>query len=122
MPRYFATDEERKYFRDYRRNKYQNDPEEKARIKKRMQERLQGIRDWYRSLKDNQPCADCGVKYIWYKLDYDHLGDDKEKAVSRLVALRCSKERILKEIAKCELVCANCHRERTYNRANPSLA
>jgi hypothetical protein len=31
-----------------------------------------------------------------------------------------SREAILKEVAKCELVCSNCHRNRTYER-NHSL-
>lgn len=62
------------------------------------------------------PCADCGVSYPPYVLDFDHLGDDKLDNVSRLVGSKASEEAIRSEIAKCEVVCSNCHRERTHER------
>lgn len=69
---------------------------------------------WVISLKD-KPCKDCGKKYPHYVMEFDHLGD-KEFSISN-GTLRClSKKRILEEMSKCELVCANCHRERTYRR------
>lgn len=79
----------------------------------------QEISEFVRELKDNQPCADCGVRYPYYVLHYDHLGD-KAECVSILKAQGATKERILEEINKCELVCANCHAERTHQRMAPS--
>ncbi len=67
------------------------------------------------ALKDNQPCTDCKVRYSYYVMQYDHIGTDKTLAVSRLIA-RASWARVLEEIAKCELVCSNCHAERTHQR------
>jgi L-lysine 2,3-aminomutase len=48
-------------------------------------------------------------------MDFDHL-DDSEKLddVSRLT--RFTKKKLLTEIAKCDVVCSNCHRERTHQR------
>lgn len=46
-------------------------------------------------------------------MDFDHLLD-KFKNVSRMTAYKW--DRIEAEIAKCELVCANCHRVRTFAR------
>lgn len=67
-------------------------------------------------LKD-APCTDCNVKYPPYVMQYDHIADNKVMKVSRLLG-RASWDTVLAEIAKCELVCANCHAVRTYVRAN----
>jgi len=58
---------------------------------------------------------DCKVIYPYYKLEYDHRDPSlKKNHVSSLVTQ--SRKIVLEEIAKCDLVCANCHRERTHNR------
>lgn len=46
-------------------------------------------------------------------MDFDHQRD-KLKAVSQMAQNGYGEERILKEIAKCEIVCAVCHRIRTF--------
>jgi hypothetical protein len=48
-------------------------------------------------------------------LDFDHL-KDKKYNISRMIHDGFSWAAIKKEIAKCEVVCANCHRVRTHNR------
>lgn len=61
----------------------------------------------------SRPCADCGVQYPHYVMDFDHRGDKKFNiGASRNKGLR----QVLAEIAKCDVVCANCHRERTHGR------
>jgi hypothetical protein len=68
-------------------------------------------------LKDNQPCKDCNVQYRHYVLDFDHRPGEKKLAnVNVLVKRGATREIILAEIAKCDLVCANCHRIRTWKR------
>ncbi len=47
--------------------------------------------------------------------DFDHTGDDKSDSVSQLMS-KGSFEAFVAEIAKCEVVCANCHRIRTRSR------
>lgn len=59
------------------------------------------------------PCADCGNVYPPHVMDFDHLRD-KTLNVSHMVTY--SIKRLTDEIAKCEVVCANCHRERTFRR------
>jgi hypothetical protein len=72
------------------------------------------IRNFVRKRKENVPCVDCGVKYPYYVMDFDHL-EDKKFNISYLAAT--GRIGTLKmEIAKCEIVCANCHRKRTYER------
>lgn len=63
------------------------------------------------------PCMDCGIKYPYYVMDLDHrLGVEKGFGLNLAVSTRKSVEAILAEIAKCDVVCANCHRERTHMR------
>ena len=71
---------------------------------------------WARSLK-NGPCVDCGRHFHFAAMDWEHPEDNKLANVSDLVRKAYSKARILEEIAKCELVCACCHRIRTYERS-----
>lgn len=69
------------------------------------------------SLKQNKPCSDCGVVYPPYVMDFDHLPNvTKIVELSDAVGKKFSRQRILDEILKCELVCSNCHRIRTHNR------
>lgn len=60
------------------------------------------------------PCMDCKISYIPYVMDFDHVRGIKVKNVSLMRYF--SEPAILSEIAKCDLVCANCHRIRTFNR------
>jgi hypothetical protein len=66
-------------------------------------------------LKEASPCTDCGNHFPHYVMQWDHLSDKKYN-VSKAVQDGLSIETIEKEIAKCELVCANCHCIRTHNR------
>ena len=59
------------------------------------------------------PCVDCGESDALV-LEFDHLRDKSFEIAAALVDR--SWERILEEIAKCEVVCANCHRRRTVRR------
>ena len=49
-------------------------------------------------------------------MQFDHLGQDKDRDVAALVLSPVSLARLETEIAKCEVVCANCHAERTHQR------
>jgi 5-methylcytosine-specific restriction endonuclease McrA len=59
-------------------------------------------------------CTDCGEKDP-IVLEFDHTGKiQKVKDVSRMLSGHYSWESVLKEIDKCEIRCANCHRRKTY--------
>jgi hypothetical protein len=64
----------------------------------------------------NRPCMDCGNSYPAVCMDFDHVLGKKLISVSLLPSTRYRWERIEAEIAKCDLVCANCHRLRTQKR------
>lgn len=79
----------------------------------------QKLAEWFEKLKGSGPCIDCEMSYPPYVLDYDHVRGRKILAVSEMLTRGFSKARILEEIAKCELVCSNCHRIRTHKRRTP---
>lgn len=72
------------------------------------------IRLWINAQKEKSPCEDCRVSYPYYVMDFDHLSDKKYE-MNKLIN-SCSMVKIKAEIAKCDLVCSNCHRERTFQR------
>jgi hypothetical protein len=55
-------------------------------------------------------------------MDFDHINPDKKDSnVGRLVWGLTPWDKVLAEIEKCDLVCANCHRLRTYKGGNRPL-
>lgn len=61
------------------------------------------------------PCADCGAD-DWRVLEFDHVRGEKLFNVCEIMAKPV--ELVVAEVEKCESVCANCHKLRTYKRAN----
>lgn len=56
---------------------------------------------------------DCENTYDHYQMDFDHRpGEVKKEEISRIKTFKLAKE----EMLKCDLVCSNCHRVRTWNR------
>lgn len=85
----------------------------KAQYQERNREKKEKLRDIVRHEKD-RPCMDCGVRYPYYVMDFDHR--DPSKKLSNIAQLISwgSESRLREELAKCDLVCSNCHRERTH--------
>lgn len=96
----------------YRREHYYGNKEPYiARAKKQRNE----VRSLVRKIKESNPCVDCGNFYPFYVMDFDHLGiEEKLAGVNMLTSFGVKK--VLAEIDKCELVCSNCHRGRTWHR------
>jgi len=61
-------------------------------------------------------CADCAVADV-VVLEFDHVRGVKRNAVATLVHGAASRRTLDDEIAKCDVVCVNCHRERTRSRS-----
>lgn len=68
------------------------------------------VREVIEKAKD-VPCTDCGEKYPHYVMDFDHR--DRATKKINVGATRSMKE-TLAEIEKCDIVCSNCHRIRTW--------
>jgi len=71
-----------------------------------------------RSAKD-APCVDCGGRFPPECMDFDHVRGTKSFNVGTRARGRW--ELLAAEIAKCEVVCANCHRTRTVNRRKKAV-
>ena len=69
-------------------------------------------------IKMARGCADCGYRGHPVALDFDHRpGVDKLFTIGQDARRKWSE--IEAEIEKCDVVCSNCHRIRTYRRNNP---
>jgi hypothetical protein len=118
---YYKTHGRSEYQRQFQAQRYKNDPVYRAKHKRYMADRTERrkkeIRAWIFQLKSSTPCADCKNKYPPVCMDFDHLpGTDKLNDVAQMTGGWNSLEKVKQEVAKCELVCANCHRLRTQNR------
>jgi hypothetical protein len=69
---------------------------------------------YIKSEKD-KPCADCKIKYPPYVMQFDHIKGRKSFTIGSAY-MNKTMAQIKYEIAKCEVVCANCHAERTHIR------
>lgn len=82
----------------------------------RQKRRGRKIRSYVQEFKQAAGCADCGEHYPYFVLQFDHVGTDKVKGIAQMLSGKMSIEDLAIEMAKCEVVCANCHAIRTYNR------
>lgn len=73
-------------------------------------------REYVAWLKSNTPCKDCKKYYPFYVMDFDHVDGTKVANITVMTNGYRPFMQLLMEIAKCEIVCANCHRERTQKR------
>lgn len=72
------------------------------------------VQEMIRSMK-RVPCIDCKRTFGWWVMDFDHVRGKKCFDLS-LAHRRSGKHKALLEAAKCDIVCANCHRDRTHAR------
>lgn len=79
-------------------------------------DKRQKARKLVMELKTGQPCLDCKETFPHYMMDYDHVRGTKKGNIE-VLARTSTIEDVLEEIAKCDLICSNCHRHRTYMRS-----
>ena len=68
---------------------------------------------------EKSSCIDCGIKDARV-LEFDHRPEEEKKFdISRAISGSTRSWQSIKlEINKCDIVCSNCHRIRTMERAN----
>ena len=66
--------------------------------------------------KEKKGCADCRQHFPHYVLEFDHMPGFHKIDVVYRVLRNYGEEMAWKEVAKCEVVCSNCHKIRTYQR------
>jgi hypothetical protein len=70
------------------------------------------LRAWLAQYKAGLMCAGCGETHP-ATLDFHHTdATTKERTLGDAVRAMWSRRKVLAEIAKCEVLCANCHRKR----------
>jgi hypothetical protein len=93
--------------RKYKSKHYQDN---KLLYAKRDRERLERNRQWLEEYRKTCVCSVCSESRS-VCLDFHHTDpNEKVMTISRMVKSRFSVERIQEEIAKCVVLCANCHR------------
>jgi hypothetical protein len=112
--------------RDYNR-RYQKLYYEENKTKRRSEvaNRRKDIRKWFDDFRRNSECAVCGLngKDCPWLLDFHHTDPaNKENSISYLVNNGYSKKRILSEIEKCEVLCANHHRQHHWEKRRNKLS
>jgi acetylornithine/succinyldiaminopimelate/putrescine aminotransferase len=109
MP-YKNIEERRAYARSYGKDYYQRNRQhllaKQAEKNKRLRERQ---RQWLIDYKRGLVCMRCGENHP-ATLQFHHRNQqDKEFEIGLYTALGFSKARLLAEIKKCDVMCANCH-------------
>ena len=91
------------------RNKHYSEHREYYLLKSKEYRKKQ--REIFKELKETLQCEVCGDN-IWWVLDFHHIdGSLKEKNLSELIG---SPKKMKKELSKCKVLCANCHRDLHY--------
>ena len=110
-----------RYKSDMRR--YNKNPEAKQRRLARdakytlvwMKKRRAHLRSIINEIKLNSGCVDCKGTFHPRILEFDHVRGTKKFNISDMVTRLLQEDVILKEIEKCEVRCAPCHRTRHKN-------
>ena len=89
-----------KYYRSHR--------EERCKYRS---EKVRKKRGYIQDYKLSHGCAVCGYNRCASALDFHHIGDDKEFTIGSMISRDYSLEKLKKEMDKCTVLCANCHRE-----------
>lgn len=87
---------------------------QKDKAKQRIRDKRNANVRYTQEFKQLKGCLDCGENYPYWMLELDHCRGEKLDNVSAMGLV--TMEVLIAEIAKCDVVCANCHRIRTYNR------
>lgn len=95
--------------------------ENKERLYLSKKKKRSSYRKYLQEVKEATPCADCKENFPYYIMDFDHLPGTEKKFEIGGANSATSLQALKDEIAKCEVVCANCHRHRTFMRQTQDL-
>jgi hypothetical protein len=102
----------------YQRNYYKRDAHnQRRRVGKNSRRYRKHNRRQVLAYLLTHPCVDCG-EIDPRVLDFDHVRPGKVAEVSRLATSALRWERVAREIEKCDVRCANCHRRKTARERN----
>jgi len=111
-------DKRREYNRIYNRQYYEQDPDRQI---ARNKARVRVVREWLDEFKKTVFCAHCGERHPAC-LDFHHEDpSQKEYLISYIAYSGWGLARIKQEIAKCTVLCANCHRKLHWEEREAAL-
>jgi hypothetical protein len=73
-----------------------------------------------RKYKEDSGCIDCESKYPHYMLEFDHRPEHRKLDNVYRVLKKYGVDMAWAEVSKCDVVCANCHKIRTWQRLESS--
>lgn len=98
----------REYQRKYQAKWYAANKDKQLESNKAIKQRY---KQWWREFKSSLSCSRCGENHP-ATLDFHHSDpSEKEFDIHSAVSRGWGKQRILDEIERCEVLCANCHRK-----------
>jgi hypothetical protein len=83
-----------------------------ANVKKNKSTTHRALLSWLLNYLKTHPCVDCGEADPLV-LELDHVRGAKTMAVATMLQRQVQLAKLEKEVAKCEVRCANCHRRKT---------
>ena len=109
-------EERKRYNTEYRNRRYREDSAFRERRLLDRAKRKADLIAWFDSYKKTLSCNRCGENHPAC-LDFHHRDPKtKEREISSMLRCLLSKERIMLEVAKCEVLCSNCHRKEHYKK------
>lgn len=97
---------------EYSRRYYEKN---RTKVIAKINENKKANRRWFAAFKKTLSCIECGENHS-AALDFHHVHPRKgDKKVNDLVSDGHAKARISEEIAKCVVLCSNCHRKHHHN-------
>lgn len=104
--------------RDYNRRYYQTKAGRKEKVRALADESKRKIKEYVIIYLSTHPCVDCGESDP-VVLEFDHREtSNKIDSVAKIVSSSFSIQKVIAEIAKCDVRCANCHRRKTAKTFN----
>jgi hypothetical protein len=101
------VEKRREYHRKYHREWYKKNKEKRIRFNKAWQNEQKRL---YEEYKSTLKCSVCGEDET-VCLDFHHRDPNEKEFTIGMVRKNMSFENVKKEIDKCDVLCANCHRK-----------
>ena len=95
---------------------------QKEKTAQRQKNNRETINQYIRQIKSSNPCADCNKLYPYWVMEFDHLSSKQKRfGINKWHESTKNFQEVENEIKKCDVVCSNCHKDRTYKRQNKKI-
>lgn len=98
--------------REYSKRHYENNKESRKAAVREQEKSKRRFLDAVKSF----PCIDCGLLWPPYVMQFDHLDPVAKTGNIATMVMRVGWSKLIEEIMKCDIVCANCHAIRTHSK------